>query len=549
LGSEAPLATVTAAHGGVRAVAANRAARAGGVAPGMPLADARALLSGLAVAEADPAADRQMLERLADWCGRYSPWTAVDEHGGYGAGGGAGLWLDVSGCAHLFGGEQALLDDLVGRFAGLGFAAAAALADTPGAAWAVARLGLADPAPPQGSPPVDGRRIAARHPRSEHPFAGGRPPSRPNADTPGQAIRIVPPGGAEAAVAPLSVAALRLPATVVEGLARVGLRRLGDLLGLPRAPLAARFGDVLLDRLDQALGAADEPLSPRRPVAPLRARLPFVEPIGRAEDVALATRTLLDELCGLLAAGHQGARRLELALYRTDATVARAVVGTGRPARDAGHLERLFRDKLDGLDAGFGVEVMTLAALAVDPLPPEQTVLDDGAASRADGIAQLADRLGNRLGPGTVVRLADHASHVPERACREVAALAPAAGIENGPERPRQPRPLHLLPSPESIEVIAPVPDGPPVMVRWRRAQLRIAAADGPERIGPERIGPERIGPEWWRADGGHDPEHLSRVRDYYRIEDADGRRFWVFREGLYRADTPPRWYLHGVFA
>ena len=251
-------------------------------------------------------------------------------------------------------------------------------------------------------------------------------------------------------------------------------------------------------------------------MAPLRARLPFVESIGRAEDVALATRTLLDELCGLLAAGHQGARRLELALYRTDATVAHAVVGTGRPARDAGHLERLFRDKLDGLDAGFGVEVMTLAALAVDPLPPEQTVLDDGAAS-----------------------LADHASHVPERACREVAALAPAAGIENGPERPRQPRPLHLLPSPESIEVIAPVPDGPPVMVRWRRAQLRIAAADGPERIGPE----------WWRADGGHDPEHLSRVRDYYRIEDADGRRFWVFREGLYRADTPPRWYLHGVFA
>lgn len=171
MGSEAPLATVTAAHGGVRAVAANRAARAGGVAPGMPLADARALLPGLAVAEADPAADRQMLERLADWCGRYSPWTAVDEHGGYGAGGGAGLWLDVSGCAHLFGGEQALLDDLVGRFAGLGFAAAAALADTPGAAWAVARLGLADPAPPQGSPPVDGRR-PARMPT---------PPAKPSA--------------------------------------------------------------------------------------------------------------------------------------------------------------------------------------------------------------------------------------------------------------------------------------------------------------------------------------------------------------------------------
>ncbi len=474
--------------------AATSAAQAAGVVPGLPLADARALVPGLHTAEADPAGDGRALAALADWCGRYTPWTAVN--------GGDGMWLDISGCAHLFGGETALLEDLGGRLKGLGFHGLAAAADTPGAAWAVAR------------------------------FADRRT---------GVAI-IVSAGKTRQALAPLPVAGLRLPPATVEGLSRVGLRRIGDLLGLPRAPLAARFGETLVKRLDEALGRTDEPISPRRPTPPMRARLAFAEPIGRAEDIRAAARRLLDDLCARLERAHRGARRLELALYRVDGTVARARVGTSRPTRDAHHLERLFTEKLEGLDAGFGVEVMVLAATAADPLAPVQTALHTGrgaAAGDGDGVARLVDRLGNRLGPESVVRLVPRASHVPERACREVSALAPPAPAASTPATSGPPpRPLHLLPWPEPIEVMAPVPDHPPVMFRWRRRRHRVARADGPERIGPE----------WWLEEPGDAFSPQRRIRDYYRVEDTEGRRFWLYREGLYRPGVEPAWYLHGFF-
>ena len=515
-----PLATVTAAQGGLRIAAATPAARAAGVVPGLPLADARALVPGLRTAEADPAGDGRALAALADWCGRYTPWTAVN--------GGDGVWLDISGCAHLFGGETALLEDLGGRLDGLGFHGLAAAADTPGAAWAVARFA--------------GRGTGA--------------------------ATVVPPGKTRRALVALPVAGLRLPPATVEGLNRVGLRRIGDLLGLPRAPLAARFGETVVRRLDEALGRSDEPISPRRPTPPLRARLAFAEPIGRAEDIGAAARRLLEDLCARLERAHRGARRLELALYRVDGTVARAHIGTGRPTRDAHHLERLFTEKLEGLDSGFGVEVMVLAATAADPLAPVQGALhtgrgmaDTAGAGDGDGVARLVDRLGNRLGRERVVRLVPRASHVPERACREVSALAPpapaGAGSAGSPRsrrpgkadgaqdsetaggRPAQPRPLHLLPWPEPIEVMAPVPDHPPVMFRWRRHRHRVACADGPERIGPE----------WWLEEpaDAFSPQH--RIRDYYRVEDTEGRRFWLYREGLYRPGVEPAWYLHGFFA
>ena len=495
-----PLATVTAAQGGLRIAAATPAARAAGVVPGLPLADARALVPGLRTAAADPAGDGRALAALADWCGRYTPWTAVN--------GGDGVWLDIGGCAHLFGGETALLEDLGGRLDGLGFHGLAAAADTPGAAWAVAR------------------------------FAGHGT---------GAAI-IVPPGETRHALVALPVAGLRLPPATVEGLNRVGLRRIGNLLGLPRAPLAARFGETVVKRLDEALGRSDEPISPRRPTPPLRARLAFAEPIGRAEDIGAAARRLLDDLCARLERAHRGARRLELALYRVDGTVVRAHIGTGRPTRDAHHLERLFTEKLEGLDSGFGVEVMVLAATAADPLAPVQGTLHTGrgmadTAGDGDGVARLVDRLGNRLGRERVVRLVPRASHVPERACREVSALAPpvpapATSADAGSAGPT-PRPLHLLPWPEPIEVMAPVPDHPPVMFRWRRRRHRVACADGPERIGPE----------WWLEEPADAFSPRHRIRDYYRVEDTEGRRFWLYREGLYRPAVEPAWYLHGFFA
>lgn len=479
--------------------AADPAAQHAGVLPGLPLANARALVPDLRSVKADPAKDRQTLAALAGWCIRYTPWTAVDNSGG---GNGGGIWLDISGCAHLFDGEGGLLEDLLGRLEGFDLHAFAAVADTPGAAWAMVRFG---------------RQTTA-------------------------STCIVPSGETRQALAPLPVAALRLPVAVAEGLARVGLRCIGDLLELPRAPLALRFGEMVMLRLDQALGRKGESITPRPPLTPMRARLAFAEPIQRAEDITLAVRQLLEDLCGQLERAHQGARRLDLSLYRVDGTRVGADVGASRPVRNPDHLERLFKEKLTPLDAGFGVEVMVLTATTTDPLAPTQTTdaaLDggrDGDCGReGNGLACLIDRLGNRLGMANVMRLVPYASHIPERACRELSALAPAP--KNGGPLPVRPRPVYLLPWPEPIEVMAPVPDHPPVMFRWRRVQHRVAGAEGPERIGPE----------WWLEELQETSGH-QRTRDYYRVEDTDGRRFWVYREGTYRPGIKPRWYLHGIF-
>ncbi len=477
------------------------AAAAAGLRPGLPLADARAMVPRLVVADADPAGDRAALERLADWCDRYTPWVAVDGDGGLGSPGAAGLWLDISGCAHLWDGEAALLTDLLDRLDAASLQARAAVADTPGAAWAAAR------------------------------FAG----------KPESPALLVPVGETAQALAPLPIAGLRLEATVVAGLARMGLRRIGDLIPLPRAPLAARFGAVVLGRLDMALGRVEEPVSPRRPAPPLRLRLAFPEPIGRIEDVRAALDRLLRDLHQRLEREDAGVRRAAFVLYRVDGTTARLVVGTSRPTRDPAHLARLFAEDLDGLDTGFGVETAILAALTLAPLPPAQAGLTTGDRARPEEMAQLVDRLGSRLGTKRVQRLVLHASHLPERACRAVSALAAPPPPNHGEagRGPMQPRPLRLLPWPEPIEAVAPVPDHPPVMIRWRRRHHRVARAEGPERIAPE----------WWLEDDPPAAQDPGRLRDYYRVEDTEGRRFWVFRQGLYRPDRPPRWYLHGVFA
>lgn len=470
---------------------------AGGVFPGMTLSHARAVLPGLRTFAADPPADARTLAGLAAWCERYTPWAAAD--------GADGIWLDATGCTHLCGGEDAMLADLVRRLDGLGFRARAALADTPGAAWAAARF------------------MAAAGEETVVIAAGARAMR--------QALR------------PLPVKALRLDAATADGLERVGLRRIGDLYSLPRAPLAARFGEAPARRLDQALGRLDEPLSPRRPAAPFRARLVFAEPIADGEDIVRATRHLLAELGRGLAAAERGARRLELVLFRTDGTRAEAAIGTSRPLRDAAPLLRLFEDKLAGIDAGFGIEAMVLAATAVDPLPPVQAGLGR-AETPAEGIHRLVDRLANRLGAGEVVRLQRYASHIPERACRAVPALDGAPAAPPAPEDmpPLPARPPYLLVSPEPIEAVAPIPDHPPMLFRWRRRTHRVRHATGPERIAPE----------WWRRaadEGAPGAEDAARLRDYYRVEDESGQRFWLFREGLYRPDRPPRWYLHGFFA
>ena len=526
------MATVTAVHSGQRIAAANGAARAEGISPGMALADARALLPSLGVRQMAPEEDLEALKRLSRAALRYTPWVAIDPLGdkdsaGFGSlGGDAGLWLDVSGCAHLFGGEAVLLADLTGRLQSHGIGARAAMAATPGAAWALARFAEA--------PKTGGHSLAA--------------------------------GGERDALAALPVAALRIGAAAAEALERVGLRRIGDLLQMPRGPLARRFGRAVLERLDQALGKTDEPVSPGRKSPLFHARRVFAEPIARTEDIEAATNGLLNHIAAELETAGQGARRLDLNLYRVDNSAQRVRIGTSRPVRDSAHLARLFGDKMEDFDAGFGVEVMALTAVETAPLGLRQGELSSElsinltdklssgflATTKAEAAARLVDRLAGRLGPASVTRLSPHASHLPERASREIPILKaekePPGSLEapeisdlwKGPPR-RGPRPIRLLAQPMAIEVMAPVPDGPPVMFRWR-GQHKVTAAEGPERIAPE----------WWQRHGrlpagATTLEHGTR--DYYRIEDESGKRYWLYREGLYRPDRAPQWYLHGFFA
>jgi protein ImuB len=480
LSPDRPLVLVAADGGRHVLVAVDQLAADLGLHPGQSLADARALVPEVQHRDADPAGDRRGLDDLADWAGRYTPWAAADADV---AGGAAGLMLDITGSAHLFGGEAAVIADARRRLARLGYQARVALASSPGAAWALARFD---------------RR----------------------AD-----VGVALSGAAEqAAVAALPVAALRI-GTVATDLQHFGLAHIGDLVDQPRGPLAERFGALLLKRLDQALGAA-EPINPRRPVPRHRTRLSLAEPISAPEQIATVLDRLLTALLVQLGHAGVGARKLELEVFRVDGAVRRLSIGTHRASRDQGHLARLFRRDLDKLDLGLGVEVAALAAPEVEPLAPEQLPLGTAPMPAAAPLP-LLDRLTQRLGAHRVGRLAPRESHIPERAQR----LLPFDAATPAARMPQQPRPIRLLARPEPVEALALVPDEPPRWFRWRGVRHTVARADGPERIAPE----------WWRGD--------SRTRDYYRVEDDAGQRYWLYRDGLYGQQPDPRWYLHGLFA
>jgi len=444
----------------------------------------------------DQAADARLLDAIADGCQRYTPLVAVDPPDG--------ILLDIGGCAHLFGGEEKLRDDLLAGVTGFGFSACAAVASTIGAASAAARF-------------TDAAIIATREERS--------------------------------ALAPLPLAALRLSGEIVAALARLGLKRIGDIVDLPRAPLAARFGTDLLRKLDRALGREDEPLTPRLPIAPYLAEKSFHEPIAREEDVLATVERLAVRLKSALAARGDGARRLELALFRTDGVVKRIAAGTSHPTRDPQTVRALFVERLaalgDEIDPGFGFDLARLSVLVAEPCPDEQIGLgsDDDRAE----LDRLVDRLSARLGRRRVSRLIAHDSHIPELAAAAVPAQAPPSGGSGWDmfrrfraETGLSPRPLRLFARPEPIaDVFALVPDGPPLRFRWRRALHEVVAVEGPERIEGA----------WWN-EGGNDQR--GHARDYFRVEDKAGLRFWLFRAGLYRdmeQGETPRWFLHGMYA
>jgi protein ImuB len=485
-----PLVLVAPGKGGPRVVALNRAAQQGGLLVGELLSNARSKVEDLQSRDADFAADAAALRKLALWCMRYAPRVAAwDETSGA-----DGLFIDSTGASHLFGGEEALLADLGRRLAAFGLVARLAIADTPGAAWAVARYGR-------------GERT------------------------------VVPPGEEADALSSLPLAALRVAEETLPLLRRLGLHRIGNLIGQPRAPLAARFDDAL-HRLDQALGHAPEPLVPVVAPPVYAAQATFVEPISSEEHVLIAARHLLEDLARDLARDAAGARVLRLLLFRVDGEALSLELGLAAPSRDAEHIVRLIALRLDrlagslALDTDFGFEAAALHVLVAEPLDERQVQLGMAEdAARPTAFAQLIDRLQQRLGAKAVRSLHPHQSHIPERAVRLRIAAAPLSIKEW--EEGLSLRPLLLLPQPETADVVALIPEGPPRQFRWRGVLHQVAGSQGPERIAPE----------WWRRNN-------EEPRDYYVVENTAGRRFWLYRAGLYGrgSATIPQWFVHGVW-
>ncbi len=539
-----PLVTFETVMGANRLAAVCERAEAQGFTPGTGLAEARARYPGpcagpglgLDAVAADRAADVKLLAALADWCDRYTPLVAFDTSlegvakGGPPLFGCEGLVLDISGCAHLFGGERALMDDLLVRLFHQGFAAQAAIAAHPGTASTL---------------------VAGARGSSDQPV-------------------LIPEGDEIAAIEALPVASLRLDPATAALLRRLGLKTIASLLSLPRAGLARRFGENLLRRLDEASARVFRPISPRRAVPDLAVERRLFEPISLVEDIERVLLLLAERLEGDLERRGLGARQLELSLFRVDGAVERLAVGTTLPVRDPARIARLFRERLkaigDERDAGFGYDLVRLAVFAAEAMEASQTDLN-GERFETGALAVLIDRIGARLGSASVLAPEDAGSHRPERAetwRRPIedtgSAASTRANAAEKPQKPKtgtsagsgfhrgaptlldiKPRPLRLFARPEPIEASFEVPDGAPLTFRWRRALHLVRKAEGPERIGAE----------WWRA-----PQEPPR--DYYNVEDDDGRRFWLFREGRTEAehdpegltaDGRPAWYMHGVFA
>ncbi len=448
----------------------------------MAVAKAQALVPGLIVIDADPAADREGLDRLALWAlQRISPVVAADPPDG--------LVIDTTGADHLHGGEAMMLEAMVQKFAASGVEARAAIADTWGAAHAAARFL---------------RRQSA----------------------------VIAPGDNEMLLRPLPLAALRLDGQTVTGLRTLGFETIGDLMDQPRAPLALRFGPEIGRRLDQALGLVAEPVDPIRSPELVEVRRVFGEPIGAADTIARYIGKLVDALCLELEQRGLGARRLDLLFHRVDNTMQFIRVGMAQPVRDAKRLTRLLRDKIDTIDPGFGIEIMVLVAIETEPVRDRQTISSLVEAAEPD-VSDLVDVLANRVGGNRLYRFTPVQSDVPERSVARIPALSPETGATWEGDWPRPPR---LLPRPEPVETMALLPDHPPVWFTWRGIRRRVRRADGPERIRGE----------WWKRDA-----EMTTVRDYFRVEDDGGERYWLFRSGDGEHDDSgsQKWFLHGIFA
>ncbi len=503
--------------GGLRLAAVDGEAAKRGLSTGQNLADARAMVPGLIAREIDRAQLEAGFADFADWHSNASPMVAVlSDMSAFGD-----LVLDIAGVSHLFGGELEMLRRLLSRLRELGYTVSGAVASTIGAAWAVSHFA-----------------------RSQ----------------------VVPPDQTGAVLKTLSVAALRLTPQQVSGLTQMGLKQIGQLQGRNRKALQARFGVSLLQRIDQAHGGLQERMTPRLPLAERYAERRFPDPIGLMDDVLMTAHDLAIQLALRLESEGLGAQSFHLFLYRVDHKVMTLSINSGRPIRDAAHIARLFTDRAERLegdyDAGFGVDMIRLAASAVSPLDAAQL----GVFETRDGsetLDHLYDRMSSRLGALAVVRSKFVNTHIPERAVKLEPVIARTPDDPHAAPDRSLVRPLRLLPAPEPITVFAQVPDGPPNSMVWRRVSYKFAKASGPERLGVE----------WWRTgerlqlvpSENHQkgpevvspgPDELQAVyregeysRDYYVAEDGSGRRFWLFRQGLFGFATKLDWFMQGFFS
>ncbi|PZU06638.1 MAG: nucleotidyltransferase [Sphingomonas sp.] len=478
-----------------RLTALTREAMIAGLTTGLTLADARARSPGLIAIPRDHGAEARLLARAADACRAYSPVVAPEPPDG--------ITLDIAGCVHPYGGEAGLLADLAARLRRHGLTLRTGLGDTPEAARARARFG-----------------------------------DRPEAD-----------------LLALPVEALEAPPETTLALRRAGLKRIVDLACRPRRMLAARFGDLALT-LSRLLGEEDRRISADRPPDPVFALRRFAEPIGRVEDGLACLQELLDETATALLERHEGGRRFVARFFRSDGAAPGLAVETGRPVRDPAIVMRLFRERLEALsdpiDPGFGFDCIRLDVMRTEPLAPAQDGFD-GKERGAEPLAELVDRLVARLGADHIIRLAPLDSHIPECATASVAPMTGAHWPAPSPEDPPL-RPLRLFDPPQPIEVTYGLPEGPPRRFVWQKRAHEVARWEGPERIAAEWWR-RRIDPDLWRRrdEAGH-PLPLPAgagglTRDYYRVEDAAGHRFWLFRHGLQGETNKPDWYVHGLFA
>jgi len=503
-------------------------AEAAGLSRGQPVRDAMAICPTLHTRLSNPQAEALFLTSLRRWAGKFSPWVAEEPP--------AGLVIDITGCAHLFGGEEALLQQVEGECTDLGLSVQAGIADTVGAAWALARFsGRAAQNPRSGDDIAqEARATRSRAVKRRHWERGGPAPQLAPPDAPHK-HPIAAPGHTRQAITPLPLAALRLSDDSIAALARLGLRQVGDLIGVPRAALARRFGRDVVQRLDQALGVEPEPISPARPPHHFATRLTLPEPIGRHEDIAAGLDRLLPALCARLETSGRGARRVRMQLFRTDHTMQTLEVGLARPSADPHRIRPLMLMKLPDVDSGFGIDKLRLEANVTEPVHARQHAGHMEAAASAgqrltqdNALSDLIGRIGARVGLERITRHHPGNSHIPEKGFQTLAA-AWSAPCEAWP-KPSNARPL-LMNRPEPVTA----PDTPdlPTTFRWRRQDFALKGA----------VGPERIAPEWWLDD----PDWRSGVRDYWRVETNTGARLWLYY--AHGGTMSSGWFCQGQFA